>query len=399
MNKLLLPCICMALITPSPAEPDSGQTAEHHAAPVKKALAKAGSNAPSLQALFDKIPAPQKPGLAFLLSHMPGNDLKTLSPRLLEDNIALAYYARETFLWGKDIPEPIFLNDVLPYAVLDETRENWRKDFLDLFGKHVRDCKTMEEAVKAINGQISHLTGVNYNTRREKPNQSPTESLRQKMASCTGLAILLIDAFRSVGIPARFAGTASWHDDRGNHSWVEVWMNDRWYITEYYMPRRLDQPWFLANTGKADPGKRTHAVYATSFRQTGESFPMVWNEQSADVPAVNVSQRYIDIYTALEQKFKNDGTHVQVSLRMFKDKAHATHSDDRIAANVDVFEGDLQMDGGRTSGPLQDMNDVLTFWLEKNKNYTFRYQDANGNQKELTTPVKDKPFLMDAYMN
>ena len=27
---------------------------------------------------------------------------------------------------AKDVPEEMFLNDVLPYAVLDESRERWR---------------------------------------------------------------------------------------------------------------------------------------------------------------------------------------------------------------------------------------------------------------------------------
>merc|ERR1712072_1226485 len=45
-------------------------------------------------------------------------------------------------------------------------------------------------------------------------------------ASCTGLSILLVDALRSVGVPARIAGTPAWHGNvsDGNHNWVEVWL-------------------------------------------------------------------------------------------------------------------------------------------------------------------------------
>jgi len=78
----------------------------------------------------------------------------------------------------------------------------------------------MRSAVEAVNACIASTVDVEYNTLREKTNQSPSESMRQHMASCTGLSILLVDALRSVGIPARFAGTAAWHDDRGNHSWT-----------------------------------------------------------------------------------------------------------------------------------------------------------------------------------
>lgn len=392
MNRILIPCVCMALATGA----FGGQGATSSTSGLEQALSKAGSNARPLQDLLSELPAEQKAGAAFLIEHMPERDLTSIDKALLSSNIALAYQAKASFPWGRDIPEDIFLNDVLPYAVVDETRENWRQGFFDLFGKLVHDSKSIRDAVLSINSKIGKLTGVDYNTLREKPNQSPSESIRQHMASCTGLAILLVDAFRSVGIPARFAGTASWHDDRGNHSWVEVWMDGKWYITEYYMPRQLDHPWFLANAGKANPDNRQYAIYATSFKQTGESFPMVWNDQSQEVHAVNVSQRYIDTCEAMEEQAVSQGTHVPVSIRIFKNSGSNSNSGDRVAVNVDVFDGQLQMNGGRTSGPLQDMNDVLTFLLEKNKTYTFRYQDASGNTKDITATVKDSPMTVDA---
>ena len=42
------------------------------------------------------------------------------------------------------------------------------------------------------------------------------------MATCTGLSIMLVEACRAVGIPARVAGIASWPGRGGNHTWVEV---------------------------------------------------------------------------------------------------------------------------------------------------------------------------------
>lgn len=395
MNRILVHCVCMALATGAFGGQGSSTPQPSR---LEQALSKAGNNAQTLKNLLSELPDAQKNGASFLIEHMPDKDLTSIDKDLLASNISLAYKAREIFPWGRDVPEEIFLNDVLPYAVVDETRENWRQGFLELFGKHIQNCKTMRDAVAAINSEIARITGVDYNTLREKPNQSPSESIRQHMASCTGLAILLVDAFRAVGIPARFAGTASWHDDRGNHSWVEVWTNGKWHITEYYMPRQLDRPWFLANAGKADPDKRDYAIYATSFKRTGESFPMVWNEQSTEVPAVNVSKRYIDTCTTMEKKAVSRGTHVPVSVRIFKNTGNKSNSSDRVAVNVDVFDGQLQMDGGRTSGPLQDMNDVLTFLLEKNKTYTFRYQDAGGNTKEVTATVNNQPLTVDATM-
>ena len=87
---------------------------------------------------------------------------------------------------------------------------------------------------------------------------------------------MLVDAYRAVGIPARFAGTASWHDDRGNHSWTEVWLDGEWRVTEYYFPSQLDHLWFMADASKAKADDRTYAIYATRFGKAEDWFPMVW---------------------------------------------------------------------------------------------------------------------------
>jgi transglutaminase-like putative cysteine protease len=35
--------------------------------------------------------------------------------------------------------------------------------------------------------------------------------------------VLVVDACRAVGIPARVAGVPAWTGSRGNHTWAEVW--------------------------------------------------------------------------------------------------------------------------------------------------------------------------------
>lgn len=70
----------------------------------------------------------------------------------------------------------------------------------------------------------------------------------------------------------------------------------------------------------------------------------------------------------------------------------------RVAANVDVFCGTEQVGGGRTAGPLQDMNDGLRFLLEKHRTYTFRYENARGGAAEVTAAVGDGPLAVSGYM-
>lgn len=363
-----------------------------------QAMVKAGENATELNKALTDAPAGQKEGMAFLIAYMPERDLKELKAEFLLENTAYAYKAREEFPWAKNIPDSIFLNEVLPYVSLNEKRENWRKDFYERFGKYVANCQTLFEAIDSVNRNIRDEVQVDYNTRREKPDQAPFESMRQHMASCTGLSILLTDAFRAVGIPSRVAGTPSWHDERGNHNWSEVWADGKWYFTEYYFPGQLDNAWFFADAGKAVKGDSRKAIYASSFQPTDVYFPLVWDENIRYVYAANVTDRYIDLYKSHLSSISADGVHVPLKVMVFKDKKHASQSEDRVATNMDVFRGKLQMGGGRSAGPTQDMNDVLTFMLEKNHNYTVNYVDGEGKLKSVEVKIGDQPEELKLYM-
>lgn len=373
----------------------SGVPEQYHVL-LDTALLKAGSNRAELAKALKSVREDRKEGVAFLIAYMPRRDLVSMRADQLVKNVNLAYDARARFLWAQRVPDSIFLNDVLPYASLNEERDNWREDFYKRFAPYVENCSSLEEAILAVNRSIRDEVGVDYNTKREKPDQCPSESIRQGMASCSGLSILLVDALRSVGIPARVAGTANWHDNRGNHNWCEVWLDGEWYFTEYY-PNKLNRSWFLADAGKADPNDREHAIWASSFKSTGESFPLVWDESIDYVPAINVTSRYLAIYKAMADEQMADGNHVKMRVRMFKDARHTSHSDDRIATNVDVFCGADQIGGGRTAGPTQDMNDVLEFIVEKDKEYTLKYWDETGKAYEKQVKVKHKSLDVDIF--
>lgn len=363
-----------------------------------KALVTAGNNAIELQTALEKAPAEQKEGMAFLISYMPERDLKELKADFLLENSAYAYKAREQYSWAKQIPDSIFFNEVLPYVSLNEKRENWRKEFFDRFSKYVVNCSDIFEAIDSINQNVRDEVLVDYSTKRKKPDQAPFESMEQHLASCTGLSIILTDAFRAVGIPSRVAGTPNWHDERGNHNWTEVWANGKWYFTEYYFPGQLDNAWFFADAGKAIKNDREKAIYASSFKPTGISFPLVWDENIKYVAAENVTDRYTELYRKHLASISTDGNHVSLRVMAFKNKNQDKESDDRVAVNLDIFEDSKQMGGGRTSGPTQDMNDVLTFALEKNKTYTIKYADSKGKPQEVKVKLDDKSSEVKIYM-
>jgi hypothetical protein len=260
---------------------------------VEAALARAKGNRSELEKALAVAPREQRPGVAFLIANMPEGDLTTLKAEFVLSNVDLAYRARAAVPWGKDIPEAIFLNDVLPYANVDEKREPWRKEFFELCLPIVKDCKTPSEAAIKLNLEVFKKLKVVYSTQRKAPNQSPKESIELGKASCTGLSIILSDACRSVCVPARLAGTPLWSNNRGNHTWVEIW-DQGWHFTGACEqdPNGLNRGWFVGEASRALKDVPEHAIYAASFKKTGQHFPLVWARQSRDVPAENVTDRY-----------------------------------------------------------------------------------------------------------
>jgi hypothetical protein len=366
------------------------------------------SRAAELEALMTEIPAEHHKEMAFLLKNMPDFDREEMDLNLLRENVEYAHLAREKYSWAKRLPEDVYLYDVLPYHVVDEVRDSWRKELYEMFAPAVDTCTTMYDAVCAVNANIPRLTGVDYNTKREKTNQSPRESMRQGMASCTGLAILLVDAYRAVGIPARFAGTASWHDNRGNHSWTEVWLDGQWRVTEYYFPSKLDHLWFMADASKANAEDRTYAIYATRFGKADDWFPMVWADGDVEgrsveelpkwVGAENVTKHYQELAYEQYTRHIEAGTHTFIKIAGYKDAKHKEHSDDRVAMGVDVFHGTEQMGGGLTAGPLRDMNDMFSVLVEKNRNYELRYYDSNGELQRINVELGEEPVIVEIFL-
>jgi transglutaminase-like putative cysteine protease len=229
----------------------------------------------------------------FLAEHAPPRDA-TIDPALLHETLELALRARDEFPWAGAVPEAIFLNDVLPYASLDETRERWRPALYAISRQIVKDATTAGDAAQLLNDHLFDVVGVHYNTGRKRANQSPFESMKQGRATCTGLSILLVNACRSVGIPARVAGVAEWVSTPGNHTWVEVWDGERWRFAgaDEHDPRGLDRGWFVGRASEAIAGSEDHAVWASSWRVTGDHFPLAWSREDRTVAAVDVTLRY-----------------------------------------------------------------------------------------------------------
>lgn len=272
--------------------PSTGVRAEG-AADIRAALERAGDNRREIEEALESVPADQRDGLEFLVANMPDRDLRGLTADFLLENCDLAYKAWRHAPWRDRVPVDVFHDAVLPYANVNERRDDWRREFAERFAPLVADAKSPGAAATTLNRKVFDELKVKYSTARPKADQSPLESMEAGLASCSGLAVLLVDACRAVGAPARFVGTPRWSDDSGNHSWVEVW-DDGWHFTGAAEPAgdALDEAWFIDRASTARRDHPLHAIYAVSFRRTPLAFPLVWDPRIDYVHAVNVTDRY-----------------------------------------------------------------------------------------------------------
>jgi hypothetical protein len=337
---------------------------------VEKALAKAKDNRPEIEKALNGVPKEQRAGMAFLVEHMPAGDLKALTGEFLITNAKLAYQARAEFAWAKDVPDELFFNDVLPYANVDEARDAWRQQMLDLCKPLVKECKTPTEVAMALNGELFTTVKVGYSTQRKKANQSPAESMESGKASCTGLSILLVDACRAVGVPARVVGTPLWADKSGNHTWVEVW-DEKWKFTGACEPdpTGLDRGWFVGKAGEAKKDDPKHGIFAASYKPADAHFPLVWSRGESSVHAVNVTARYAK--PAPKDVFK-----LQVKVLNADGK--------RVVKGVTVTDAAKKEHTGKSNDDTADANNHLTFDLSPNTAITLTV----GDQTQTVTTGK-----------
>lgn len=318
--RTFLICILSSLFLASAAFADETER-------LKSQLEAAGENRRELLTALEKIPEDEREGLVFLIENMPERDLRSLTADYLLENCSLAYRAWREAPWKEKAPKEIFLNEILPYACVNEKRDNWRKDFYERFSPLVKDAKSASEAATILNQKVFAIVNVKYSTARPKADQSPIESIEAGIASCSGLSILLIDACRAVGVPARFVGTPRWSDNSGNHSWVEIWDNG-WHFTGACEPtdNRLNDAWFVGRAAGAKRDDRMYAIYASSFRRTPLSFPLVWDRRNQDVAAVNVTDRYTNLGKPIPEG------HKQIYFRVTSGQR------ERIRADLKLFD-------------------------------------------------------------
>ena len=252
--------------------------------------------------------------------------------------------------WGINDPE-LVREYIAPETSLGEPEVDWRPILGPIAEEITAPAKTPLEAAMLLNRHLWKRIGVIYSTKRDRPNQDPLHSMRIGLASCSGLSILLADACRAVGIPARLVG-CQWRNKPGNHTWVEVWSEGAWFPLGAFEDCPPDSLWFLDDAAQAIADDPRYAIYATraTLNAQGTRF---WDW---GVPADNVTARY------LRPKAKST-TNGLVRVYIAAERGGV-----RVAEPF-VCQGQRRV----TPGPLQDLNDYTVLELPEGAEFTLEF--------------------------
>ncbi len=225
--------------------------------------------------------------LTFLYAYMPQSDLADYDFEFFEQQVATALEARNTFSWGKTIPDDIFRHFVVVYRVNNENLDTARSYIFHQLKNRIKNM-SMYDAALEVNHWCHEY--VDYQP-ADARTSAPLATLKTSHGRCGEESTLTVTALRAVGIPARQCYTPRWAHCDDNHAWVEVWVDGKWYFLGACEPApALNMGWF------ANVSTRTMMVHTNVFgRYEG---PEEVNKRTPYYSCINLLSNYADTATA-----------------------------------------------------------------------------------------------------
>ena len=225
--------------------------------------------------------------LMFLYAYMPQSDLADYDFEFFEQQVATALEARNTFSWGKTIPDDIFRHFVVVYRVNNENLDTARSYIFHQLKNRIKNM-SMYDAALEVNHWCHEY--VDYQP-ADARTSAPLATLKTSHGRCGEESTLTVTALRAVGIPARQCYTPRWAHCDDNHAWVEVWVDGKWYFLGACEPApALNMGWF------ANVSTRTMMVHTNVFgRYEG---PEEVNKRTPYYSCINLLSNYADTATA-----------------------------------------------------------------------------------------------------
>ena len=334
-----------------------------------------------------KVPAYLRTTFDWLTSHIPVGESPLVTQEFMLAHTKIAFEAWTTAPWASQISEDVFREAILPYASISETRELWIANMRAVCLPLVAHATSPAQAAVILNQTVFNYFNVHYSTMRERADQSPSESIKSGLASCSGLSIFLVDACRSVGVPARMVGVPMWMDGSGNHSWVEIWDGAAWRYTGADEPigDQLDIGWFSDRASHQSNANPENGIYSITWRNTGILFPLVYDETRASAWCVDVTDRY----AAISNPLGPNDLLVHVVVRQQVGAAREISAVQALVNNVIVASGN-------SKDERSDLNDSLEFIIPKDR---FNAGDISWLIDGFAPAVIDQHVLPDASIN
>lgn len=213
--------------------------------------------------------------MKFLYAYMPLSDLADYVGDYYLANVRMSLKAREEMVWGKKIPEDVFLHFVLPIRVNNENLDSFRILMYQELKQRVKGL-SMKDAALEVNHWCHEK--VTYKPSDDRTS-SPLSTIRYSFGRCGEESTFTVAAMRMIGIPARQVYTPRWAHSDDNHAWVEVWVDGKWYFMGACEPDPdLNMGWF------AGPAARAILVHTRAYG---------WYNGSE--PAITSSDRYSEL--------------------------------------------------------------------------------------------------------
>lgn len=209
-----------------------------------------------LFAMLDTLSTEEREAMEFLYAYMPYSDLADYDGDYFLRQVRSAFAARDTFAWGRTVPEDVFRHFVLVYRVNNEDLDSARWIMQRELKERVRNLSMYDAALEVNHWCHEHVAYRAADSRTS----APLATMRTSLGRCGEESTFAVTALRSVGIPARQCYTPRWAHCDDNHAWVEVWIDGRWYFLGACEPDpELDMGWFSV------PSTRTMMVHSNCF--------------------------------------------------------------------------------------------------------------------------------------
>jgi len=228
----------------------------------------------------------EREALTFLYAYMPLSDLADYQGEFYLQHVKASFEARNTFSWGKTIPELIFRHFVLPCRINNENMDTARMVFFKELKPRIQHM-SMKDAALEVNHWCHEKVAYQGCDARTS---APLSTVKNALGRCGEESTFTVTALRAVGIPARQCYTPRWAHCDDNHAWVEVWVDGNWHFLGACEPEPdLDLGWFAA------PSKRCMMVNTTVFGYyLGEEEVLQKNERFTKI---NLLANYAPIKT------------------------------------------------------------------------------------------------------